>query len=306
MRLRSDEDAPLRRAHLDRLPSLDQQSPDLLADDSETSAFRAALHGLTPNNLPEEDDDVTRPLDEDVLPPPRPTGMTRPQNWMPLRRMAGLAVALLVLLGVTVPVLGSHLELVAFMVGAAQNTATPTPLSAGGAQAGAVPLPTTPTPLPKNLRPITVPPTPTPIPTSPPYSTNGPYGNYVPPPGYSSFAVTEPSPDPWASSFGECTWWAQYKRQDEDFIGFGAAENWASEARAHGMTVTSTPVANATVVFAPGVQGASSSGHVAHVEKILTGGWVLVSEMNFYWNGGGFARVDYRYIHVGTGVWFIH
>ena len=82
--------------------------------------------------------------------------------------------------------------------------------------------------------------------------------------------------------------------------------NWADDARAHGMTVTTTPVANATVVFAPGVQGASSAGHVSHVEKVLTGGWVLVSEMNFYWNGGGFARVNYRYIHVGAGVLFIH
>jgi surface antigen len=98
----------------------------------------------------------------------------------------------------------------------------------------------------------------------------------------------------------------QYKRPDENFSGMGDALNWANAARARGFTVTSTPAANGTVVFAPGVQGAGNLGHVSHVEKVLTGGWVLVSEMNFYWNGGGFARVDYRYIHVGTGVWFIH
>ncbi len=77
-------------------------------------------------------------------------------------------------------------------------------------------------------------------------------------------------------------------------------------ARARGYTVTQLPVDNATVVFMPGVQGASGAGHVSHVEKILTGGWVLVSEMNFAFNGGGWARVDYRYIHQGTSVWFIH
>src|SRR5579871_99906 len=322
MGLRSDERVPLRRTHISRLPSRDQQNPDLSRDGSETSAFRAALRGWTPDPIWEEEieedaplaeeleEHVTQPLPEDSLPLPRPTTMARRPRWLSRRRLAFTAVALLILLGITVPVLGSHLELVAMMVGA-QNASAPAPLTAGGAQAGAAPLPNTPTPSPTvPVKPVTVKPTPTPTPPpappAPPYSTSGPYGNNIPPPGYTSYAVTEPSPDPWASSFGQCTWWAQYKRQDENFLNFGAAMNWATEARAHGMTVTDTPVANATVVFAPGVQGASSSGHVSHVEKVLTGGWVLVSEMNFYWNGGGFARVDYRYIHVGAGVWFIH
>ena len=86
----------------------------------------------------------------------------------------------------------------------------------------------------------------------------------------------------------------------------GNAWNWANAARARGYLVTSYPVANATMVFAPGVQGASGLGHVAHVEVVLTGGWVIVSEMNFYWNGGGWGRVDYRYAQAGPGVWFIH
>jgi hypothetical protein len=44
---------------------------------------------------------------------------------------------------------------------------------------------------------------------------------------------------------------------------------------------------------------------VAHVEAVYPGGWFLVSEMNFYVNGGGWARVDYRFAHVGGGVVFI-
>jgi surface antigen len=66
------------------------------------------------------------------------------------------------------------------------------------------------------------------------------------------------------------------------------------------------PRANATVVFQPGVQGAGGAGHVAHVVAVYPGGWFLVSEMNFYWNGGGWARVDYRYAHMGSGVSFIY
>ena len=38
----------------------------------------------------------------------------------------------------------------------------------------------------------------------------------------------------------------------------------------------------------------------------LDGYWVLITEMNFSWRGGGFGRVDFRYIHVGAGVYFIH
>jgi surface antigen len=93
---------------------------------------------------------------------------------------------------------------------------------------------------------------------------------------------------------------------DENLTLMGDAWNWAYSARARGLIVTTTPAANATVVFAPYVQDAGSLGHVAHVEQLLSGGWVLVSEMNFSWNGGGEGRVSYRFIHPGEGVWFIH
>jgi surface antigen len=154
-------------------------------------------------------------------------------------------------------------------------------------------------------------PTPTPVPATPtpPAASpvpSGPYSSWTPPPGYHSFAVSDFPGDPWHDSFGQCTWWAAHQRPDENFLYWGDAWNWANAARARGYPVTATPAPNATVVFAPGVQGASNLGHVSHVEQVLTGGWVLVSEMNFFWNGGGFARVDYRYVHAGTGVWFIH
>ncbi|MEO7001635.1 MAG: CHAP domain-containing protein, partial [Ktedonobacterales bacterium] len=68
-----------------------------------------------------------------------------------------------------------------------------------------------------------------------------------------------------------------------------------------------TPRAGATVVFAPGDQGASSGGHYGVVVAVARGGyWFLISEMNFTWRGAGFARVSYRYVHVDRGVSFIY
>jgi surface antigen len=150
-------------------------------------------------------------------------------------------------------------------------------------------------------------PTPPPAaPVAPAGAPTGPYSSWTPPPGYASFGVQDFAGDPWAGVFGQCTWWAHSKRPDENLAGMGDAWNWANGASARGYLVTSTPAANSTMVFAPGVQGASGLGHVAHVEQVLTNGWVLISEMNFYWNGGGWGRVDYRYAYAGSGVWFIH
>jgi surface antigen len=82
---------------------------------------------------------------------------------------------------------------------------------------------------------------------------------------------------------------------------------WAINARKRGLPVGSTPRVNATVVFASGVQGASSLGHVAHVVAV-SGSRFEVSEMNFYGGSprGGFGKVDYRWATTGSGVSFIY
>jgi surface antigen len=95
-------------------------------------------------------------------------------------------------------------------------------------------------------------------------------------------------------------------RPDENLTHMGNAMYWASGAAARGYRVGSVDAAGATVVFQPGVQGAGGAGHVAHVIVVYPGGWFLVSEMNFFWNGGGWARVDYRYAYQGPGVAFIY
>ena len=125
-------------------------------------------------------------------------------------------------------------------------------------------------------------------------------------PGHPSFKVNRPANGYYWWAFGQCTWWAQYKRQDENLRRMGNARYWAAGAASRGYRVGRTPRAGATVVFQPGVEGAGGAGHVAHVEKVYPGGWFLISEMNFYWNGGGWGRVSYRFVYARSGVSFIY
>ena len=97
----------------------------------------------------------------------------------------------------------------------------------------------------------------------------------------------------------------QRRHQTLPLMRLGNAAAWPARAWRFGLRVSSQPRVGSTVVFAPGVQGASARGHAGVVERLLSGGWLEISEMNFYWNGGGWGRVDYRYIHVGRGVSFI-
>jgi surface antigen len=112
--------------------------------------------------------------------------------------------------------------------------------------------------------------------------------------------------DPYAYAFGQCTWWAQYERRDENLRGMGNARYWAGNAPKRGLHVGNSPRVGATVVFQPGVQGAGWAGHVAHVMALYPNGWFLISEMNSYGNGGGWGRVSFRYAHTGSGIQFIY
>lgn len=129
------------------------------------------------------------------------------------------------------------------------------------------------------------------------------------PAGYHSFGpVRDFRGDPYSRNRGQCVWWAEIKRLDERFFGLGTyAYQWAANAPKHGFKTGTTPRVGATVVFQRGVAGASRwGGHVGHVEVVYRGGWFLISEMNFYAHGGGWDRVDYRYVHVGPGISFIY
>ncbi len=136
--------------------------------------------------------------------------------------------------------------------------------------------------------------------------SSGAYGAWTPVPGHPSYRMSDFGGDPNSAYFGVCTWYAWYRHQNEPLLKLGMAGSWARNAPGHGLAVGSTPRVGATAVFQPGVQGAGGSGHVGHVEQVLSGGWFIISEMNFTWNGGGWGRVDWRYVHVGSGVSFIY
>ena len=109
-----------------------------------------------------------------------------------------------------------------------------------------------------------------------------------------AFVGSGPCGDSFA--YGQCTWYVASRR----CIPWGGnANQWYYNAAAAGFQEGHTPTPGAVVVFWPGGDGASSVGHVADVEAVgptstVPAGFFLQSEMNFFGNGGGWARVSYR------------
>lgn len=96
-------------------------------------------------------------------------------------------------------------------------------------------------------------------------------------------------------AFGNCTWYVYEKRASAgrpvgSFWGNGGS--WAYSGAAAGYKVNYTPAAGAVLVEA------GSPGHVAYVERVLSNGDVVISEMN---NSayGGFNIVNNRTISAG-------
>lgn len=139
-----------------------------------------------------------------------------------------------------------------------------------------------------------------------PVAPSGGYNPWAPVPGHPSYGMADFAGDPWSAYFGVCTWYAWYRHQGEPLLKMGNAASWPSVAPSYGLHVGTTPVVGATAIFQPGVEGADGGGHAAHVEQVLGGGWFIISEMNFTWNGGGWGRVDWRYVYMAPGVSFIY
>lgn len=100
------------------------------------------------------------------------------------------------------------------------------------------------------------------------------------------------------STFGYCNWWVEALHPNQQDILYGT-----EYAR------STTPIVGSAMWFPPNEQGASSAGHWAQVVAIGPDHyWLLITEMNFGWRGGGFGKVDYRYVHVdpGAGIFYIH
>jgi len=85
--------------------------------------------------------------------------------------------------------------------------------------------------------------------------------------------------------YGQCTWYVATRR---DVTWGGNAITWLRNAAG------SRPEGRVPVMGAIAVLRAGWDGHVAYVEHVNPDGSFVVSEMNFYANGGGWGRVDHR------------
>lgn len=97
-------------------------------------------------------------------------------------------------------------------------------------------------------------------------------------------------------AFGQCTWYVASRRC---IPWSGNADQWYYAAASYGYPEGHMPRVGAVVVFWPGGDGASSIGHVAYVEAVgpaagVPAGEFKQSEMNYYYNGGGWDKVSYR------------
>jgi phage tail protein X len=93
--------------------------------------------------------------------------------------------------------------------------------------------------------------------------------------------------------FGQCTWYVNTRRPAP---WGGNAWEWYGRARAWGRPEGPAPRVGAIMV----TWESPYWGHVAYVEKVNSDGSWLVSEMNYYTDGGGWGRIDYRRVVPGT------
>ena len=107
--------------------------------------------------------------------------------------------------------------------------------------------------------------------------------------------------------YGQCTWWAneRYYQLHGVFVPWTSnADAWEWTARASDFhwNISSQPSVGSIIDLQPWVEGAYGLGHVAVVERVLGGGHVIASNMN--WGGSGSQVVDVEF-SAGPGVTFI-
>jgi N-acetylmuramoyl-L-alanine amidase len=91
--------------------------------------------------------------------------------------------------------------------------------------------------------------------------------------------------------YGQCTWWAaqRYFQMHHIYVPWTTQSNaWEWTARAYDFhwKVSTRPSVGAIVDLQPWVEGAYGLGHVAVVERVLSNGYVIASNMNwgfYYW-----------------------
>jgi surface antigen len=104
-----------------------------------------------------------------------------------------------------------------------------------------------------------------------------------------------------------CTWWAnqRYYQLHRYFVPWrtnAMAWQWTTRAHQFHWNVSVRPSVGSIVDMQPWIQGAYGSGHVAVVERVLRGGTVVASSMN--WGANPYAVV-YIQVRLGSGITFI-
>jgi surface antigen len=108
--------------------------------------------------------------------------------------------------------------------------------------------------------------------------------------------------------YGSCTWWAnqRYFQLHSIFVPWRTqadAWQWTDRAYQFGWHVSSSPVAGSIIDLQPWVQGAYGLGHVGVVERILSNGHVIASNMS--WGANPWQVTDVEFAP-GSGVTFIY
>lgn len=116
-----------------------------------------------------------------------------------------------------------------------------------------------------------------------------------------SYGTGNPFPYP------SCTWWAdqRYHQLHGVFVPWRTNANawqWTARAYQFGWHVSTRPTIGSIIDLQPWVQGAYSLGHVAVVERILSNGHVIASNMSW---GRNPYQVTYVEFAPGRGVTFI-
>jgi len=104
-----------------------------------------------------------------------------------------------------------------------------------------------------------------------------------------------------------CTWWAdqRYAQIHGYYVPWttdAMASQWKDRASEFGWHVSTSPTVGSIIDLQPWVQGAYGGGHVGMVEKVLSNGHVIASNMS--WGANPYAVVDWEFT-AGSGVTFI-
>lgn len=104
-----------------------------------------------------------------------------------------------------------------------------------------------------------------------------------------------------------CTWWGDehYHTLHGYYVPWttdAMAWQWKDRAYDFGWHVSTNPTVGSIIDLQPWVQGAYGGGHVGVVEKVLSNGHVIASNMS--WGANPYAVVDWEFAP-GSGVTFI-